>query len=54
MHGHFSGTSDNICWLAPEVLAQDTGGYSLLSDVYRYIVCYTVYYVHVHWIVVLY
>ena len=36
IHGHFSGTSDNICWLAPEVLAQDTGGYSFLSDIYRY------------------
>lgn len=34
LHGHFSGTSDNICWLAPEVLAQDTAGYSYRSDIY--------------------
>jgi serine/threonine protein kinase len=34
LHGHFAGTVDNICWLAPEVLAQDICGYSFQSDVY--------------------
>ena len=34
LHGHFGGTVDNICWLAPEVLAQDIFGYSFKSDVY--------------------
>ena len=34
LHCHFSGTVDNICWLAPEVLAQDLSGYSEKSDVY--------------------
>ena len=34
LHGHFSSTVDNICWLAPEVLAQDLSGYSFKSDTY--------------------
>lgn len=34
LHGHFPHTVDNICWLAPEVLAQDLSGYSFKSDVY--------------------
>ena len=34
LHGHFSNTVDNICWLAPEVLAQDLSGYSYQSDIY--------------------
>lgn len=34
IHGHFGGTVDNICWLAPEVLAQDLYGYSFQSDMY--------------------
>jgi STE20-related kinase adapter protein alpha len=34
LHGHFGGTVDNICWLAPEVLAQDLSGYSFQSDMY--------------------
>ncbi len=34
IHGHFPHTVDNICWLAPEVLAQDTSGYSYKSDTY--------------------
>lgn len=34
LHGHFSNTVDNICWLAPEVLAQDLSGYTVKSDVY--------------------
>ena len=34
LHGHFSNTVDNICWLAPEVLAQDLAGYSFQSDIY--------------------
>ena len=34
IHGHFGGTVDNICWLAPEVLAQDLSGYSFQSDMY--------------------
>lgn len=33
-YGHFSATVDNICWLAPEVLAQDSAGYSSKSDIY--------------------
>ena len=36
LHGHFSGAGDNICWLAPEVLAQDIAGYTYKSDIYRY------------------
>ena len=34
LHGHFPHTVDNICWLAPEVLAQDLSGYSFKSDTY--------------------
>lgn len=34
LHGHFSNTVENICWLAPEVLAQDLSGYSFKSDTY--------------------
>ncbi|CAI8034428.1 STE20-related kinase adapter protein alpha [Geodia barretti] len=34
LHGHFTGTVDNICWLAPELLSQDLSGYSFQSDVY--------------------
>ena len=34
VHGHFSSTVENICWLAPEVLAQDMCGYSFKSDSY--------------------
>ena len=34
LHGHFTSTVDNICWLAPEVLAQDLSGYSFKSDTY--------------------
>ena len=34
LHGHFSGTVDNICWLAPELLSQDFSGYSFQSDMY--------------------
>ena len=34
VHGHFSNTVENICWSAPEVLAQDLSGYSFKSDSY--------------------
>ena len=34
LHGHFAGTVDNICWLAPELLSQDVCGYSFQSDMY--------------------
>ena len=34
LHGHFTSTVENICWLAPEVLAQDLSGYSYKSDTY--------------------
>ena len=34
MYGHFSATVDNICWLAPEVVAQDSSGYSSKADIY--------------------
>ena len=34
LHHHSPATVENICWLAPEVLAQDLEGYSSKSDVY--------------------
>ena len=34
LHHHCTATVENICWLAPEVLAQDLEGYSSKSDVY--------------------
>lgn len=34
IHDHSSSTVNNICWLAPEVLAQDVNGYTKSSDIY--------------------
>ena len=34
LHQHSSATTENICWLAPEVLAQDAEGYTTKSDIY--------------------
>ncbi|XP_065889402.1 STE20-related kinase adapter protein alpha-like [Dysidea avara] len=34
IHDHSHSTVNNICWLAPEVLAQDITGYTKSSDIY--------------------